>query len=735
MIRWVATAIVAGAVVSEANGSPFKLSPAPFSLSSSAVENAQSAEGDEYASMENAIFEFLNQCSEANLDVNTCLVKHTLLALGSSSSTDDDDYSSPIGEDDTGHRFLQEDGDCGSPDVTEDDLRIIMDGSKAQCAAMEEEDEVSEDAFEVAVTGIMKMITAESCMRQLCEDPSLYMEIWLQEVAQCAGVQLDGIDQCLLDGVLELMANGDDMDSEANRARRKLEESSSAGCQPPSSVEVSWIVSLMLMEAGSQCSEVSPEAMSSATSDLTTIFVAQHCWSAFGEGDCDDDLNDDWSDDWSDDHYIVEKDHNDNSGGGLDAFGIAVKYVEKCADLELNMTSCLASTTIDLMNGGGTMPGASGSGRRFLQTSNDNDEQCVAPEFEEPMLRALVEGSKMHCVGEGHDVSAQEFEDTVNDFLDFFGAQSCWIQLCEEAKNPSEEFLVIMFEEIAQCSGAVLDFNPCIVDSIFEMIFSEDDSDDDDDDDDDYFPTTIPTSSFEPVPTPTPADDDIFLNGFRRNARRKLEHVMGNPSEEGSADFSEPCDGQANEAEISFAVGFMLLGVQEQCPETLSSEEISYAQSQLVKLFGAQKCWGVSSDCGDHHGGEGPHDQGMDSSYLDFTKESTIWMLGQCAEVDDVSCVFSRSIEVMHGMTHYGWTHDGNPQHFFDNALQSSICVPPTVGEDDIEQIVHHSKDYCQTNDEDHGQTIQDLKNLIAKPDCWHAMCEPEVKEIIVEEW
>ena len=73
-------------------------------------------------------------------------------------------------------------------------------------------------------------------------------------------------------------------------------------------------------------------------------------------------------------------------------------------------------------------------------------------------------------------------------------------------------FLTIMFEEVAQCAGAELDFNPCLVHQIFEKIFSSDD--------------------------PNPTFDGV---------RGKLEQKFDNPGEFEPTDL---CASQPNEAEL-----------------------------------------------------------------------------------------------------------------------------------------------------------------------------------------
>ena len=121
-------------------------------------------------------------------------------------------------------------------------------------------------------------------------------------------------------------------------------------------------------------------------------------------------------------------------------------------------------------------------------------------------------------------------------------------------------------------------------------------------------------------------------------------------------------------------------------------------------------------------------------------------MLGQCANVEQPSCVFSRSIEVMHGMKHLGWSHEGdlpsNNPHDVIHSAELNICIPPTVDEYDINQIAMHAKDHClQTgayvsiDDDDYLQTVNDLKELVSMPECWEDLCHPMIKNMVIDEW
>ena len=249
-------------------------------------------------------------------------------------------------------------------------------------------------------------------------------------------------------------------------------------------------------------------------------------------------------------------------------------------------------------------------------------------------------------------------------------------------------FLTIMFEEVAQCAGAELDFNPCLVHQIFEKIFSSDD--------------------------PNPTFDGV---------RRKLEQRFDNPGEFEPTDL---CASQPNEAELYLNIRSLLAGSQEQCIEngvTFERGEIEKARTELFKLFSAQQCWGISNNCTGHN-------IAQPSSYLEFIEGNVIGALGQCANVEEISCVFSKSVKLIYGLSLGG--HSQSPE--------SIICTAPNVHAYDIEQIASLAKEHCLESgalvlDLNYYESVNDLKVLMARPECWEGLCEQEAKDAIAVEW
>jgi hypothetical protein len=161
-----------------------------------------------------------------------------------------------------------------------------------------------------------------------------------------------------------------------------------------------------------------------------------------------------------------------NASDGLNFLNIGINFVEQCSGLSLDMRDCLISTAIHTM-----ISGEDPSGHRFLQEQEDGP--CSAPEFDEAIFRGLLEGARKQCSSKYIEYSTDEYEDRTSQLLSFFGAESCWISLCEESMNPSDSFLMILFEEIAVCAGTVADVvNQCLWKQSFDIFISLDGADD-----------------------------------------------------------------------------------------------------------------------------------------------------------------------------------------------------------------------------------------------------------------
>ena len=258
--------------------------------------------------------------------------------------------------------------------------------------------------------------------------------------------------------------------------------------------------------------------------------------------------------------------------------------------------------------------------------------------------------------------------------------------LCEEQANPFSEMYKLIFEQIGQCSGAHFDWNPCLRDQTFALLMSSDN----------------PISSLEGV-------------------RRKLQSTF------------ELCSSESGEAELALVVDMLLAGAEERCVqmgETIAPGDVSEAQAELLKIFTAQQCWGKSIDCA-------VPQNDYRSAYLSFVESGISMMLNACVGAEANTCVFNRSVEVMQGMKLLGWSLDGHSD--LPVASESTLCIPPDAV--DIDEIVKHAQAFCfasgtpALNSDEYNHAIEDLNTLVGDPTCWDDLCQPSVKNFIMEEW
>jgi hypothetical protein len=604
----------------------------------------------------NVFVEFLNRCSGANLDMENCLVSSTVSAF--------------MGMENGPQRKLQtnEEG-CGGPDINEESLRLIMDGTKAQC--IQSGVSITNQEFDSTVTGFMTIFGSDCfCTTDDEESRLMLMEITLEVAAECAQVVLD-MPQCLKDHlVLTLSSTNPGMDSATSHdgIQRKLHD-------PSSSCEQSYLLSGLAMNASTMLEDgkakcaaldvsVGTDQIIKAHSDLVSIFSAQQCWGLNSDPGCEGETSDD---------------ELGNTDGVLNGLSIAIRYIEQCAGLELDIDSCLISNSISAL-----LPAQ--RPLRELQLS-DVASECIAPELSDLTLSYIVGKSAAQCSSKGVDSSADEVAQAVTKLVDFFSAQECWVALCEEQANPSPELYKLFFEEIGQCAGAHFDWNPCLRDQVFAFLSSD-----------------TPNSSLERI-------------------RRKLQSTF------------EPCTNDSGEAEFIFLVNMLLAGAEESClqiGETIAPGDVSEAQAELLKLFTAQQCWGTSINCA-------VPQNDYRSAYLTFVETRISMMLSACVGAEANTCVFNRSVEVMQGMKLLGWSLDGHSA--LSVASESTLCIPLTISATDIDEIVKHAQAFCfasgtpALNSDEYNQSIEDLNTLVDDPTCWDDLCQPSVKNFIMQEW
>ena len=671
LTRWITQASIFGVVVIS--------TAAANSWDPSLLPNGEGQDGVGL----NPMFEFMNMCSGANLSSDSCLVSKTmdaLMGMGGPPPSTEGTFPPPSA------RFLQNENDCpGAPDIGEDDFRLLMGDSRTSCSLSGVS--ISDTDFESTLTGFMTMFGSESCFQQLCDGVSNVMlfEIMFDNLAECAQIELS-MPQCLREGLFEILASGGPGGVDG---QRKLQLGPSS-CQGPNEDEVYFV----LQQAMETCSEVgetvSETILAKATTDLVLMFSAHQCMGDGTDGCGGDEEGYDGGDDHS---HHNEACMEQNESAMKTSLNIAVEFIEQCAGLNLNSDTCLFSKTMDAfmqMDGppsSGTLPPSTDPNRappgrfrrhRFLQSAGD---ACSPPEIEETLLRLIVEESKMDC-----SATAEEVNETVLAFISLFRAQVCWFELCEEQSNPSRALLEIMLQEFGQCAGANLSsFSPCLLDQIFVLV-----------------------SSPEMPP-------DTKVDGIRRH----LQSVLGNDGLPTSADKDQ----------VRFLIGMLMQAAEEKCVamgETFVDGEVGNLESELFKIFESPQCWGVPTDCTNTI----CNDNDV-SEYLGFVRESTTWMLGQCVQPDDHSCLFAKSIDMIHSMHILG----------DDPSFSSNICTSPALVEAEIVQVVANALEYCRSDGieleptQSISQTIINLKDLVARTECWEAMCQPELKDEVNEVW
>ena len=241
----------------------------------------------------NIYFEYLNQCSEAELDKDSCLVSKTIQFF-----SEMDGPPSSMGDDDDGEILLApvesggEDNDCDTPDVSEQDLRYIMDSVRLECGS------VPEQEFESAVAGFTTLFSNVECNEKLCDDESLpsdplFVEIMFEEASACAGVEPD-MPICLRDHILGLLfTEPPDMDWDDDGTSQGLQRKLQNSCETPSESEFVFFLSMMLdeTEAQSACAlegvSITSDDIYKATTDIAQVFASPHC--LLDEGGCTDD--------------------------------------------------------------------------------------------------------------------------------------------------------------------------------------------------------------------------------------------------------------------------------------------------------------------------------------------------------------------------------------------------------------------------------------------------------------
>jgi hypothetical protein len=420
MTRWLTPALAFGVATSEVAGSSLWKSPSNLSLSESAGETNGYNPG-------NIVLDYMGQCTQTSVDKDSCLISTTLGALMSSTA--------------------QTDG-CNPPSIAEEDLLAVLNESKTKCDANGQSTSLAE--FSTAESVFQHTMADTTCFLQMCQefvDPSpTFINIVFNEASRCAGVDLN-VDECVRNNIINVFSGqGGGPGDDSGRLLRSLEEL--AHCSSFSEQYAG--ATLMLQSAQDQCGATMSSVEFDATvADIATIMGSPQC---FGMPPCGvDETND-------------SNGGSDEGSDGIDFINIGIKYVEECAGIEFDRGDCLFSTMVDIMSSNQAV-----NRRRFLQEGSN----CTAPNVEEDMLLALLSGARQQCLSGSVEYSEEEYQQKAQQMLDFFGAESCWIDLCEESKDPTGALIMYHIEEAASCAGAQLDLvNQCLLDGVFDILLS-----------------------------------------------------------------------------------------------------------------------------------------------------------------------------------------------------------------------------------------------------------------------
>jgi hypothetical protein len=558
-------------------------------------------------------------------------------------------------------------------------LLAVLAGARQQCLSGSVE--YSEEEYQQKVNQTLDFFGAESCWIDLCEESQnptgTFMALYIEEVvAVCAGAQLDLVNQCLVDGVFDvLFSSGPENRTFVgeNMPRRVLQMLSHNGTEPssrcgPSEEDIGPFIGLMLHGVEQNCTAsgvlISQADLSTAYEELVKLFLAPpHCWGDNSTQGCNDYQEG------------VPQDDNDDDGGLEFYYDVAVKYVEQCAGLDFDMDDCFISTAFDMLTSGQPL-----RRRRFLQESSPCDSAGVV--VPEEILLGVFSSARMQCFSKSISYTTEEYEQRMNQMKDFFGAESCWIDLCEETMDPSDTFMTIFMESAAECAGSESEVvNKCLWDNVISflgsMIFEQVDS------------------SGAP--------------------RRMLSH---------NDTAGDMCQ-RPSDAEISGYISPVLMEAGQSCiddGEILGQADIDAAYSELVKMvLASPKCYGapIDTEC-ENKDAETTQDE-IDSDFVRFVREGVSGMILSCAGVEVDTCVSSKSLELLYEKVH--------------------SCAPPTIDEVGLGQIAGVAQSWCLSKSmavggDDHHQAVDNMMNLVSSSGCWEDICHrDEVKNEGYRHW
>ena len=649
MTRWLTPAFAFGVAASETTASPIWKSPTRLPLSQSAIGTNNAYNPG------NIVLDYMGRCTGNVIDKESCLVSTTLATL----------MSADIGATDG----------CSAPDIPEDVLVSIMTDSRAQCLASGQS--ISDEIFLSTKDIFYSGVTDSTCFAQMClefENPSpSFMEIVFDEAVRCANVKLD-VDDCIHDSIMSILFDMESSSDDGARALRRSLQEEDGSCSMPSASELYAGATWMLQNAQGQCStNLSISEFDATVSELVKLFGSPQC---FGEQPCTTNSEHDT--------FSID-DSIDDSIDGVDWIDVSIKYVEQCAGIELDRDDCLVSTVMDMMTSSQGM-----NSRRFLQ---EGGPDCAPPEIEEAMMLALVEGSRQQCSANLIEYTEEEYQQRVNQIMGFMNAESCWIDLCEETISPSETFIMLFIEEVAECADAEISIiNQCLFDGVFGVFFS------------------------------SGAENQTDIAGdMSRRALRILSH--------NETVVSSQCG--PSEEEVGPFIGLLLYAIEQNCTasgEQIEQSDLETAYNEMVKLFTAPpQCWGDTSEgCIE---GEPKYEDEGDSDGFDYYNIA-IEYVTQCADIDlDMDdCFVSTALEIM---------KSGQPMtrgRFLQEEGSPCSGSAPNFEEDMLLGVFDSARNQCssrsvQYSTYEYQLKVNQLLEFFGSDSCWVNLCEDSMNQ------
>ena len=239
-----------------------------------------------------------------------------------------------------------------------------------------------------------------------------------------------------------------------------------------------------------------------------------------------------------------------------------------------------------------------------------------------------------------------------------------------------DEFMMTV-EYLAQCAGASLDHETCLVSTTLDAFMS------------------------------IYGDDDGF------SSRRRFLQA----SNESSDCAPPPMQMLQNIIEVS----------KQQCTSmgiTVSNEELESTVNEFTKIFSANQCW--RSLCEDQTNwptfSPGPLDDDVFRMIIEYVT--------QCAgaSLDHETCLVSTTLDVLMGMNADGFP---SSRRFLQASNESSGCAPPPMQE--LQNIIEVSKQQCASmgitvSNEELESTVNEFTKIFSADQCWRSLCEDAPK-------